>query len=226
MPLDDIQPVSSTRLAGLLTLLLNADLVKIVAAVWHIARRILTARAHEGMYEVLDYESTLELLDAAGQTAILSKREKVRFLQDNIIAYQDKAWGDGRIFAEYRCSPGVAVDRYREGHVWRVLISLRGARHRGDIEEFHIDRTIKNGYLAKLGYLQTDIDHPMRRLVLHFIFPRSRPAQQIKLIERQANRTTSLGPEHTLTLPDGRQQVSWHTDKPRLFESYTVQWNW
>ena len=51
-----------------------------------------------GLYEVLEYESTLELLDASGKCARFSKRQRVRYLQNNIIAYQDQAWGDGEIF--------------------------------------------------------------------------------------------------------------------------------
>jgi len=54
------------------------------------------------MYEVLEYESTLELKDRGGKRATFKKREKVRYLQDNVIAYQDQAWGDGEILVNYR----------------------------------------------------------------------------------------------------------------------------
>jgi hypothetical protein len=40
----------------------------------------------------------------------------VRYLQDNMIAYQDQAWGDGEILVDYRRIPGTPVDRYRSGH--------------------------------------------------------------------------------------------------------------
>jgi len=43
------------------------------------------------MYEVLDYESTLGLRDWDGERVTFRKREKVRYLQDHITAYQDKA---------------------------------------------------------------------------------------------------------------------------------------
>jgi hypothetical protein len=54
-----------------------------------------------GMYEVVNYETTLEILDAKGKAAILTKIEEVRFLQNNIIAFQDQAWGDGKILKDY-----------------------------------------------------------------------------------------------------------------------------
>jgi hypothetical protein len=65
------------------------------------------------MYEVLRYEAKLGLKDRGGKRATFKKQEKVRYLQDNVIAYRDQAWGDGEILINYRCIPGTPVDRYR-----------------------------------------------------------------------------------------------------------------
>ena len=71
------------------------------------------------MYEILDYDTTLELLDSSGHTAVVHKRQKVRFLQDNTLVFQDYAWGEGKIFEHgYKCAPGVVVDRYQAGDRW------------------------------------------------------------------------------------------------------------
>ena len=90
--------------------------IEIVGDVWKIGRQMLQASSNAGLYEVLKYESTLELKDRDGKRATFKKREKVRYLQDSIIAYQDQAWGDGEILVNYRCTPGTPVDRYRSGH--------------------------------------------------------------------------------------------------------------
>ena len=75
---------------------------------------IFKRRQPDGLFEVLDYDSTLELLDGAGEMAIFKRRQKVRFLQDHILAFQDYAWGDGDVLADYRIAPGEVVDCYRE----------------------------------------------------------------------------------------------------------------
>jgi len=49
----------------------------------------LLVRFHKGLYEVLDYEATLELKDKRGKRACVRKYEKVRYLQNNIISFQD-----------------------------------------------------------------------------------------------------------------------------------------
>jgi hypothetical protein len=55
-------------------------------------RKAIQGRSYRRLYEVLDYESTLELKDGEGKNATFKKREKVRYLQDIVIAYQDQVW--------------------------------------------------------------------------------------------------------------------------------------
>jgi len=221
----DTQP----RTLGLLRLLLlfsGSDWAEVFIDVWRLGKRMLGAKAHEGMYEVLEQEVQLELLDERGEMAIYRKRQRVRFLQDNTIAYQDKAWGDGEIFANYKCSPGVAVDQYREGHHYCVLISLRETKKRDDVEEFRIERTIKNGFTKPVEDLQIEIEHPTKQMVFSVVFPTSRLPKEVVLIEKHLTRTTPLEVKHRSVLPDGRHQWSWTTAKPRLFEAYILRWEW
>ena len=181
---------------------------------------------HEGMYEILDYDATLELVDPKGKTAIFTKRQRVKFLQDHIIAFQDYAWGDGEIFANYNCTPGSEVDHYQEGDRWNILISLRETKNSGDIEDFYIERTAKEGFITAEESLQTEIRHRTRRLRMSIIFPKRRPCKRALLLERSRNRTTVLGPEHFIDLPDGRQRLTWETSTIRGFEIYTIKWKW
>jgi hypothetical protein len=199
---------------------------ELIGDLWQLARRVAALRQPDGLYEVLDYESRLVIHDTRGEKVTFHKRERVRFLQNNSIAYQDQAWGDGDIFAGYQCAPGVAVDKYREGHRTHVLISLRGTKNRGDVETFHIQRTIKGGFTQGVEDFQTEVNHVTRKLTLNIIFPKKRFPKAVTLIEQNTGRTQTLGAKHKLTLPDGRLQYRWKTQKPRLFEAYIVRWEW
>lgn len=213
-------------LLRLVLLLLGSDVPEALGSVWRLVRHLFNARAHEGIYEVLEYEARLEVQDRRGDTAVYHKRERVRFVQDHIIAFQDQAWGDGDIFADYKCAPGEAVDIYLQGDRYRILISLRDTKHRGDVEEFRIERTIKDGFTKEVEDFQTEIDHPTEKLSLSVIFPAERFPKQVAVMERNRARTIALGPRHFRTLPDGRQQVTWKMKKPRLYESYILRWHW
>jgi hypothetical protein len=174
----------------------------------------------------LEYESTLELLDKHGRRARFSKREHVRYLQNNIIAYQDQAWGDGQILIGYRCSPGKLVDRYRPGKKTYLLISLREIRNRGDTDKFNIEWRIRDGFIRKTELWETDVSHRTKQLSVQVVFPKDRPPIQAWLMEKLRRRKHRLGEETKTRLPDGRWQVSWETRWPRKNEKYQLRWSW
>lgn len=206
--------------------LIASDWFSMALEGWKVIRRLLSRRVQEGMYEILDYDSVLELQDPRGEVAVFKRRQKVRFLQDNIIAYQDYAWGDGNILADYKCSPGVPVDQYQDGHRHNILISLRETKNKGDVVDFNIERTVTRGFTKPNEWRQVMLEHRTRRLRIAVTFPRERPCQRATLTERNINRTTVLGEDYFSLLADGRQMLSWETTKPRLFELYTIKWRW
>ncbi len=180
----------------------------------------------DGVYEILDYDSTLELMDERGKMAVFRRTQKVKFLQDNVIAYQDHAWGDGELFVEYSCSPGVAVDEFQDGDRWTVLISLRETKNKGDIVDFYISRIVRDGFTKDDEWRQTEIQFPTRRLRMSVIFPKERWCQRAVIQEKTRNRTLILGPAHFMHLPDGRQILTWEKKRPAQHETYTLKWQW
>jgi hypothetical protein len=194
--------------------------VALEVALW-IREHLVDSR---GIYEVKQLKVSLVLCDPQGKKAIYTKRQQVRFLQDNVIAYQDQAWGDGEIFADYHCSPGIPVDRYREGHRYRVLISLRETKQRGDSADLMIDRTIRNGFTRSTEELQTEIDHVTHRLTVQVTFPSERFPKQVWWLEQKRGRSQPI--EALTQLPDGRWQVTREVVKPTRNEAYLLRWHW
>jgi hypothetical protein len=186
----------------------------------------LTRERQAGLYEMLEHDAVLELGDPQGESALYKKRQRVKFLQDHVIAFQDFAWGDGRVLADYRCSPGVVVDRYKNGDRWNVLISLRETKSRGDNEDFHIQRRIIRGFTKNEEWWQLEMQHETRWLKLSIIFPKRRPCQRAVLFEKTRNRVTVLNSESLANLPDGRQVLTWEKTRPKRFETYTIKWCW
>lgn len=180
----------------------------------------------KGMYEILDYDTTLELLDSRGRSAVIYKRQKVRFLQDHTLVFQDYAWGEGEIFADYKCAPGVVVDRYQAGDRWNILISLRAVKSKGDVEDFYIERTVKDGFIHDDEWFQVEIRHSTNHLRLAVVFPQKRHCRRALLWQRSSNRTTELGNDAIVDLPDGRQLVSWEATKITPLDVFTIRWQW
>ncbi len=202
---------------------LSLERLKLVLDIYHALRQWLQRRGNEGMYEILVFETILELKDTEAR---ISKHQQVKFLQENIIAFQDYVWGDGEVFEAYRCTPGIVVDRYQDGDRWNVLISLRETKNAGDITDFRIERTVRNGFTQNKEWFQMEIRHQTRQLKMSIIFPKQRPCKRAVLQERSRHHPTPLGQEHFVTLPDGRQLLTWETEKIQQFEIYTIKWTW
>ena len=191
-----------------------------------IGRQVIGWLSTEGTYEVLDYALRLELKDRGGRKALVSKQEKVKYLQNNIIAFQDQAWGDGRILQNYKCVPGIPVDKYRSGYKTHILISLRDIKNRGDIDEFKIRWEITSGFLSPTGFWATDVDHKTETLRVDVVFPKARPPVKASVFEKNLKRVNTLGDDSFSYLPDGRCLLSWEKPKPRRYEQYILRWEW
>jgi len=123
---DEKRNDNQSLLDKMITVLLRLLRLEVLGDVWKMIQKVSLRQPDQGMYEVLEYESTLELKDRGGKRATFKKREKVCYLQNNVIAYQDQAWGDGEILVNYRCTPGAPVDRYRSSHKTYKLIEYTG----------------------------------------------------------------------------------------------------
>lgn len=197
-----------------------------LGAVWNIGRKIIRAFASEGVYEVLDYECTIELKNREGTRAKIHKRENIKYLQDHITAFQDQAWGNGEILINYQCSPGVPVDQYQLGHNTYKLISLRESRNKGDVDEFNIEWDMRNGFLKPTGFWGTAINHRTKRVKIVVAFPIDRPPLRVSMFEKNLQKTYLLSNVAKKKLPDGRQAIIWEKNNPRLYEDYILRWEW
>jgi hypothetical protein len=210
----------------LLSVLLDLPWMDVLAAAWKLTRHLWQGLADEGMYEVLEYESLLELKDDVGKQAKFRKRELVRYRQNNIIAYQDHAWGDGEILIDYRCTPGFVVDRYRPGQKTFLLISLREPKRKGEVDEFNISWQLHDAFVRSHELWETEVRHKTRQLKISIIFPQSRLPRRAWVEEHLRRRRQQLGPEAMRELLDGRWQLTWGSDRPRLNERYLLHWEW
>ena len=217
------------RLIAILRVFLTGDVthlfIEMIERVKNLHNYVAQWR-HPGVYEVLEHDTTVELVDPTGKLATVERRQMVRFLEDNLVAFTDYAWGDGNTLVDYTCSPGVPVDVYDDGSKHTILISLRETKNRGDVLRFKIRRKIRGGFMERDEWWETEIYHRTRHMKVAIIFPPGRRCQRAIVTQRSTNRTTTLGPEHFHFLGDGRQKLTWEIQKPKLHDRYTIKWRW
>ncbi len=197
-----------------------------VLEVWDLVSQVRDRVGYHSMYDILAYDAMLELHSPDGEEASITRHQVIRFLQNNVVAIHDHAWGDGELFAEYHCQPGMPVDFYEDGAKHNVLISLREAKNRGDVMELWIQRVIRGGFREAPWWLETEIDHLTKNMKLSVIFPKDRLCQQATMTRKTTKKTTPLGDQYFTFLRDGRQQLTWESKHPKLHDLYTIKWLW
>ena len=217
---------NSAIIGRLIALLFDLPLVEIVAELWKLCRKLWRGMANEGIYEVLEHEATLELIDKAGKRAKVKKRQRVRYLQNDVASYLDQAWGDGEFLVNYKCSPGEEVDRYIDEHKTYLLISLKGIRKRGDEDDVDIEWEFRDSFLDSTGQWTSEVSHRTKQFTVQVIFPKTRPPKRVWKSEYLRKRTQLLEQDSFQKLLDGRYLASWNVKKPRLHERYSLKWEW
>jgi len=187
---------------------------------------LVNTRRLQGIYDVLYQRRIIEIHDGDGEVVTVDTVAKLRFRQNHVAALTDYVWGDGEILADYRCSPGVPVDHYKEGSRYAVLISLREHKHHGDVLVLRTHRMIRGGFTRNEECWECDVYHRTGRIELKVIFPLERTCTRATASRRNAHETVALGLEHFSTLPDGRQQLRWVIKRPKLHERYVLHWTW
>jgi hypothetical protein len=214
---------------GVRDALLSTSFISFLQELLGLIRRLaalVRERRLQGIYELLDQQRTVEIHDPEGHIATVKTTQRVRFLQNHVTAITEYAWGEGELFADYRCSPGVAVDRYAEGSRHVTLISLREHKNRGDEVCLRTHRRIVDGFTKGEEYWENEVYHRTRCMTLRVIFPKGRPCQRATVTQRSTGKTVALGPECFHTLPDGRQALEWTIRRPKLNERYLLRWVW
>lgn len=210
-------------------LLFGLPWLDILAEVYRVGHKLWQGMADEGMYEVDEHEVTIALHDAKGKLAIYHKRQQIRYRQNHIIALQDEVWSDGKPPEDYQCSPGVVVDQYHPAQTKQtviMLISLRDVRQKGDTDLFESQCSIKDCFSGIEGFWQTVINHRTHQATINAIFPEPRPPHKVWGVEALSKRRHKDLHQSLRQLADGRWQVSWLIERPRLNERYTLHWLW
>jgi len=170
---------------------------------------------------VLDYDATLTLDGRRGIRATFARRQTIRFQQDQVGAILDHAWGDGVLLTDYQTDAGTLIDSLSGDGRHHLVVALSRRMDRGDTLSFRVRRTALATFLNHEEWLETTVDHPVRRLRRRIIFPMDRPCQAAAL--HVAGRMLPLGMQH---LADGRTVVTADIPHPIAHLAYTVRWRW
>jgi hypothetical protein len=153
--------------------------------------------------------------------ATFGRQEHIRFLHEGVAAILDHAWGDGVVMTYYSNDAGTLEGSLRDGARRHLVIGLKRKMARGDVLSFVVERQAMAGFLTSNEWLETTIDHPIKRLRCRVVFPEERPCRRAVL---------ALGTQR-LALPitrqdRGRTAVEIDVAAPQAHAAYSIHWSW
>ncbi len=174
-------------------------------------------------YENLSLSYVLDIADAGGRRARLTREQQVRFLTAEAGVVRDLVWGDGVQSTGYRAKGAQPVARRQEGATQVIWLGLPNQPRAGETALVRSWRTIVDGLCGDEEFLEVRIERPTKRLCLRVLFPAGRPPKSA-VVETLSNRS----PRQPVVprVAGGRVRLSWAGADLKPFETYRLRWTW
>jgi hypothetical protein len=183
-----------------------------------------------GIYEILTSQLIWNLEAQDGSLARVTKRNRVRFIQNNVLAIPDYIWGDGAMSSDYTCTPGKKVAEHQEGAKNCVVIALDRMYKRDEELDIEIARTVRGAFTGKREWIEVKPVAGTPALSFMVIWPAGRePRDATVTIEnerRNRRKVRALGDEQLAWHEGGRRKYAEHFDNPSSDEVIRVDWSW
>ncbi|MGD9895423.1 MAG: hypothetical protein AB7U18_29390, partial [Dehalococcoidia bacterium] len=155
-------------------------LLRQVVAVGALVTRHLPVRP-AAAYETVSLDLVLDIRDAEGHRAILTRRQRVRALTGEPVTVRELVWGEGTPLAHYRVRGASRLTIVPEGSRAAVLLCLFSGDSARRINTIESRRLIRNGLRKRHEYCEALVERPTGRLAMRVVFPGTRPPKRAEL---------------------------------------------
>ena len=170
------------------------------------------------LYETITFDSRLEIGEE-GRIAHFLRRQRVRFLEDDVTIFLDRVWGDGVLFASYDTGSTRIIDAFptRRGELV-VLLGLPRPFRKGETFEVVTERKIFGAFTDQNAYWELTMSAPTQTLSLDVSDRGSRGTNAVYVA---APRLRGLD-----VVRHGKHSLRLKVDSPSLYVPYRLEWRW
>jgi len=166
----------------------------------------------------------LDIQDAAGRRAILTRQQRVRVLTGDGLAIRDLIWGKGNPLVRYRAHGAHRLAVLPEGSRRVALLGLANRPSSGQVAAVETRRLIADGLSARDEYCELLVERPTQRVAVQVLFPRSQPPTSAQLVTSPLRERPR--PIRVRYTADGRPRLSWRKRRPAVDTIYSLRWSW
>lgn len=168
-------------------------------------------------YETIKYSGRLEILDAETRSARFIRRQRIRFLEDNVSVFMDRAWGDGVLFAGYAARGLRILEPIPTGKGYVIPLALPRRFAKGDVFDITTERRIVGAFYHPLAYWDTAMSAPTELVAIDIVVP---PGADVRRPEIVAPARGDMdATQH-------RRSLDFRVARPALNIPYKLAWSW
>lgn len=168
-------------------------------------------------YETIKYGGRLEMLDKEGNVATFTRRQRIRFLEDNVAVFFDRVWGEGVLFANYSAKSMRIIDAIPTTKGYVVPLALPRRFSKGEVFDVVTHRRIVGAFLPDMAYWDSAMHAPTELLALDVVAPRTRRFRSPEII---------APPTGDFDADASRGSLKLRVRQPALHASYRLMWAW
>jgi hypothetical protein len=168
-------------------------------------------------YETLEFRGRLEILDREGRVARFIRRQRIRFLEDNVTAFHDRIWGEGILFAYYAADGMRMLQPIRTLKGYVLPLALPRPFHKGEVFEVRTERRIVGAFAGAGGYWESAMAVPTDVLDIEVVTPVGLRCRRVE-VHAPHRRGLSAGARP--------RALALKVSQPALDVPYRLSWSW
>lgn len=168
-------------------------------------------------YETIKFSGRLKFLDTTRSVAIFTRRQRVRFLEDNVGVMFDRVWGEGVILGRYSVQEAKLMEPIRTSNGYILPLALPGRFRKGDVFDLVTHRRIIGAFDNDSGYWDTSMTKPTELIQITVITPPGMAVAKPEII---------APPRGDFDLTEKANSLKMRVAKPALSGPYRLAWLW
>ncbi len=168
-------------------------------------------------YETIKFTGRLNFLDSDRTVAVFSRRQRVRFLEDDVGVLFDRIWGEGVLVGSY-LAPGLKMmEPIRTPSGYALPLGLPRLFRKGETFEIVSHRRIVGAFSEKSGYWDTSMSKPTELIQITVVTP---PGMTIN------NPEILAPPRGDMDLTRNANSLKFRVTRPAISGPYRLRWAW
>jgi hypothetical protein len=168
-------------------------------------------------YETIKYSGRLKILDADRITAVFTRRQRVRFLEDGVSVFFDRVWGEGVLFGGY-ATPGLdMLSPIRTFNGYVVPLGLPRRFRKGETFDLVTKRRIVGAFTPDHGYWETTLSKPADLIEITVVTPPGLTAGDPEIV---------APPRGDIYATKKVNSVKLRVSRPAVDLPYRLRWSW